>query len=380
MQPTHSSMLRRTSAGTSPRTTTSDTAKRPPGLSTRNASRRTASLSLERLMTQFEMITSTELSGSGNRLDRALEELDIGRARLALVLPRQRQHLVGHVEAVGLAGRADPLRGQQHVDAAAGTEVEHGLAGLERQQRGGIAAAERRGDGVGGKTAGFGVGIEVRGDRIAAAARGWAAAAGLLTPVRDRRGDGAVFSADRLLDVSHVHGPLYPCKRIYGLYAARDIFVNTNIWHKKMADLETLFQALGDATRLRILGLLLTGEVCVCDIHETLKIPQPKASRHLAYLRRSGLVDTRREGLWIHYRLAQLADPIVNAIASAVQHALTHVDVVQQRCDPTAKANRLLSAVAGCRGWTLVLRAEKPWPRRSLNRRTRPTLRRCSRY
>lgn len=99
---------------------------------------------------------------------------------------------------------------------------------------------------------------------------------------------------------------------------------------KKMADLERLFQALGDATRLRILGLLLTGEVCVCDIHETLKIPQPKASRHLAYLRRSGLVDTRRQGLWIHYRLAQLADPIVNAIASAVQHALTHVDVVQQ--------------------------------------------------
>ena len=65
MQPTHSSMLRRMSAGTSPRTTTSETAKRPPGFSTRNASRSTASLSLERLMTQFEMMTSTELSGSG---------------------------------------------------------------------------------------------------------------------------------------------------------------------------------------------------------------------------------------------------------------------------------------------------------------------------
>ena len=65
MQPTQSSMLRRISAGTAPRTTTSDTAKRPPGLSTRKASRSTASLSLERLMTQFEMITSTELSGSG---------------------------------------------------------------------------------------------------------------------------------------------------------------------------------------------------------------------------------------------------------------------------------------------------------------------------
>src|SRR5882672_10297790 len=72
---------------------------------------------------------------------------------------------------------------------------------------------------------------------------------------------------------------------------------------KTLADMELLFKALADATRLRILGLLLAGEVCVCDIHESLKIPQSKASRHLAYLRRSGLVETRRDGLWIHYRL-----------------------------------------------------------------------------
>jgi len=99
---------------------------------------------------------------------------------------------------------------------------------------------------------------------------------------------------------------------------------------KKIAELEGLFQALGDATRLRILGLLLMGEVCVCDIHETLNIPQPKASRHLAYLRRAGLVDTRRDGLWIHYRLAELTDPVLGAIATAVRHALTHVDVVRR--------------------------------------------------
>ena len=65
IQPTHSSMLLRISAGTSPRTTTSEIAKRPPGFSTRNASRSTRSLSPERLITQFEIITSTELSGSG---------------------------------------------------------------------------------------------------------------------------------------------------------------------------------------------------------------------------------------------------------------------------------------------------------------------------
>ena len=99
---------------------------------------------------------------------------------------------------------------------------------------------------------------------------------------------------------------------------------------KQLSEMETLFQALGDATRLRILGLLLTGEVCVCNIHDSLKISQPKASRHLAYLRRSGLVETRREGLWIYYRLANPTDPVLKAIGDAVRHALTHLDIVRR--------------------------------------------------
>ena len=99
---------------------------------------------------------------------------------------------------------------------------------------------------------------------------------------------------------------------------------------KRLAEMESLFKALADTTRLRILGLLLAGEVCVCDIHESLKIPQSKASRHLAYLRRSGLVETRREGLWIHYRLGRLADPVLAAIGDAVRHALTHSDTVHR--------------------------------------------------
>lgn len=94
--------------------------------------------------------------------------------------------------------------------------------------------------------------------------------------------------------------------------------------------MEALFKALADETRLRILGLLLSGEVCVCDIHESLKIPQPKASRHLAYLRRSGLVETRREGLWIHYRLANSSDPVIAAVSDAVKHALTHIETVHK--------------------------------------------------
>ena len=94
--------------------------------------------------------------------------------------------------------------------------------------------------------------------------------------------------------------------------------------------MERLFQALGDATRLRILGLLLTGEVCVCDIHESLKISQPKASRHLAYLRRAGLVAARRDGLWMHYRLAETRDPLVGIIREAVTRALVQVETVKR--------------------------------------------------
>ncbi|MEQ1731795.1 MAG: metalloregulator ArsR/SmtB family transcription factor [Vicinamibacterales bacterium] len=101
----------------------------------------------------------------------------------------------------------------------------------------------------------------------------------------------------------------------------------------RLSEMETLFKALGDSTRLRILGLLLTGEVCVCDIHESLKIPQPKASRHLAYLRKVGLVDTRRAGLWIHYRLGSMSDPVLAAMTDAVRHALLHLDDVQKDAD-----------------------------------------------
>lgn len=106
---------------------------------------------------------------------------------------------------------------------------------------------------------------------------------------------------------------------------------------KRLIRMEGLFRALADATRLRILGLLLTGEVCVCDIHESLKISQPKASRHLAYLRRSRLVEARREGLWVHYRLGKLEDPVLAAISDSVRHALTHIDTVHRDAERLQK-------------------------------------------
>ena len=99
---------------------------------------------------------------------------------------------------------------------------------------------------------------------------------------------------------------------------------------KPLAEMETVFRALADQTRLRILGLLLTGEVCVCHIHDSLRISQPKASRHLAYLRQSGLVATRREGLWVHYRMATLPDAVLEVVRSTVAHALTHLDIVRK--------------------------------------------------
>ena len=60
--------------------------------------------------------------------------------------------------------------------------------------------------------------------------------------------------------------------------------------------MEGVLKALADKTRLRILGLLAAGEVCVCHLHKSLKLPQPTVSRHLAYLRRAGLVETRKDG------------------------------------------------------------------------------------
>jgi ArsR family transcriptional regulator len=70
------------------------------------------------------------------------------------------------------------------------------------------------------------------------------------------------------------------------------------------AGVEVLFRALSDRTRVRILHLLRGREVCVGDLVKALRVPQPTASRHLAYLRRTGLVQSRRDGLWIHYSLA----------------------------------------------------------------------------
>lgn len=76
----------------------------------------------------------------------------------------------------------------------------------------------------------------------------------------------------------------------------------------KNYNIELLFKALADRTRLRLLNLIGGDEVCVCFFVEVLNTNQPKISRHLAYLRKAGVVSARREGKWIHYRIVEPPD------------------------------------------------------------------------
>src|SRR5690349_18186281 len=94
--------------------------------------------------------------------------------------------------------------------------------------------------------------------------------------------------------------------------------------------LESVFKALADKTRLRVLALLGNNEVCVCHLHDSLGLPQPTVSRHLAYLRRSGLVDVRRDGVWMHYRVATDLDPAVQSVVRAAVDAVLQVPTSNQ--------------------------------------------------
>jgi ArsR family transcriptional regulator len=121
--------------------------------------------------------------------------------------------------------------------------------------------------------------------------------------------------------------------------------------------LEEVFSALADRTRLRILALLASSEVCVCEIHETLELPQPTVSRHLAYLRNAGLVTGRKEGLWVHYRLAKPDDPVVQAILDAATHWVKHAPSatrdaarLEQRTGVRLQTSSRLKVLGCCRG------------------------------
>jgi ArsR family transcriptional regulator, arsenate/arsenite/antimonite-responsive transcriptional repressor len=110
---------------------------------------------------------------------------------------------------------------------------------------------------------------------------------------------------------------------------------------QELKSVDRVLKALADPTRLRIVALLQAGEVCVCHIHESLKISQPKASRHLAYLRRANVVKGERRGLWVHYQLAGQSSRAAQSILDAVRHCASHV--------PSARADaKRFEAETGC--------------------------------
>ena len=90
-----------------------------------------------------------------------------------------------------------------------------------------------------------------------------------------------------------------------------------------MRELAGIFRALADETRLKMMGLLLRHrEVCVCEFVEVLGITQSKASRHVRYLLHAGLVEDRRAGLWVHYRVARELGPDALVVVRGLRTAL----------------------------------------------------------
>ena len=118
--------------------------------------------------------------------------------------------------------------------------------------------------------------------------------------------------------------------------------------------LDRLFRALADPTRLRLINLIADQEICVCYFVEVLGALQPKISRHLAYLRRAGIVSARRDGKWIHYKLTTPNDAHAAAILQAT------VDSLKQDKELQRDFQRLTKACCGPNNLVQVLGARMP--------------------
>jgi|SRR5215469_5093632 len=123
---------------------------------------------------------------------------------------------------------------------------------------------------------------------------------------------------------------------------------------ERTPSLDALFRALADRTRLRLLNLIADREICVCYFVEILRLSQPKVSRHLAYLRRAGIVASRREGKWMHYRLVAPKD---EAAASILRETLKHL-----KTEPEMRhdVSRLNSACCSPQKYDLLQTAPQP--------------------
>ncbi|MFL6437032.1 MAG: ArsR/SmtB family transcription factor [Terriglobales bacterium] len=122
----------------------------------------------------------------------------------------------------------------------------------------------------------------------------------------------------------------------------------------KAVPLDQLFRALADPTRLRLVNLMSEQEICVCYFTEVIGAPQPKISRHLAYLRRAGLVAARRQGKWMHYRLTVPNDAHAASILKSALTALKENNEMQR------DRERLNRACCGPKSLVQVLGAPAP--------------------
>ena len=120
--------------------------------------------------------------------------------------------------------------------------------------------------------------------------------------------------------------------------------------------LDRLFRALSDPTRLRLLNLIADRDICVCYFVEILGLSQPKISRHLAYLRSAGIVAARRQGKWMHYRLALPKDSAARGILLA---ALEHLS---RQAEMQRDVRRLGSACCAPERYILLQGAPPPKP------------------
>ncbi len=109
---------------------------------------------------------------------------------------------------------------------------------------------------------------------------------------------------------------------------------------KKLSEMETFFMAFADKTRLRLLNLMREGEVCVFFLVEVLGESQPKISRHLAYLRSAGIVEARRDGKWIHYKIVEPEDDFAARVLRDTLLWLDSQENMQAEYEKLAKVRR----------------------------------------
>ena len=103
-------------------------------------------------------------------------------------------------------------------------------------------------------------------------------------------------------------------------------YVNSMVMKRETS----IFKALSDETRLRIMKLLLKKELCVCELEAALNLPQSKVSRHLTVLRSLGLVEGRREGTWIFYSFSKPENDFEKSIVQIIKNALSDSELVKQ--------------------------------------------------